>query len=376
MTTTSYGFTGSLNAATWAQGEGYRGARVKSSGDLVVTAVGGSRAVQVGTGECFSSGVRAAVTAAETVNLSTPSQGQWFLITAHRDWASNATTFVALAGPTTSTATPTSAPTSAPGNYASTPGAAEDQPLAWAWVNFSSTTVTLFDVRAFVSDGIPVTSTTAGLYLLKGAVGQLAATIDGTLYQRTASNTWTTFSSQFATAQSVTNAQNTANSASSAASSAQGTANAAQSAASSAQGTANSAQSAANGAQGAANNAQSTANAVGSQAGATGSGASGWTVNRFSLKKVNHIVHVDISVSRNGAAIVAGPTGNIGNIQIGSVPWHPNVAWAGLAPGPGGPVTACAIDSNGAVWLAALPPNYTVANGSEITAGGSYPTDS
>lgn len=356
MTTTSYGYTGSLNAGTWAQGEGFTGARVKGSGDLQVTAVGGSRAVNIAAGEAFSSGVRTVVTGSETVSLSTPAAGQFFLIVAHRNWGTNATSFVALDGPTTTTSVPTSAPTAPPSGYASTPGTSEDQALAWAWVNFSSTTVTIFDVRAVLSDGIPVVPSTAGLYLLRGQVGQLAATSDGNVYKRTGTTTWATFP---ATSSSGPTAQQ------------------AMDAATAAQATANTALSDATAAQSAANAAQSTANADAAAASGTGSVVSGWQLNRFALRKVNHTVHIDLSVTRTGGAITSGGTGNINNFLIGHVgSWVPGYAWAGLAPGPGGPVTSCAVDGSGALYLCAVAPNYTVGTGDEVTAGGSWYTTS
>lgn len=113
------------------------------------------------------------------------------------------------------------------------------------------------------------------------------------------------------------------------------------------------------------------------QATMTGTVVSGWTLNRFIIHKTNHVVTVDLSVNRNGSSLGPSPSGNISNTKIGNIgPWKPNMTWSGLAPGPGGATTSCAIDFNGDLYLCALPPNFTLVNGNEVTAGGSWSTDS
>lgn len=117
--------------------------------------------------------------------------------------------------------------------------------------------------------------------------------------------------------------------------------------------------------------------AASTAASTTGTVVSGWTLNRFAVWKINHIVHVDLSVTRTGGSIGPSSSGNITNIKVGNVgAWHPVTTWAGLAPGPGGAVTSCAVDSNGDLWLCALPVNFTMVNGNELTAGGSWYTAS
>lgn len=101
------------------------------------------------SGRAFAKGVVSKDTAANLVSLSTPVNGGWFLIVRHIDWTANTSTVVALAGATTSTTTPTAPPTdySLVTGMSTTPGATYDQPLSWAWVRSSDTTMVLFDLR-------------------------------------------------------------------------------------------------------------------------------------------------------------------------------------------------------------------------------------
>lgn len=192
MTIISNGFSGTLNASTWAQGEAYRQPYVKTSAGFAVTAVGGQRAVTVAAGESYSSGVRVVADAATQVVLATPAQGQYFLIVCRRDWTTGTSSFISLAGPTTTTTTPTAAPTAPPSGLQTGAGVQEDQPLAWVWCNFTSTTVTTWDCRVVLSSGLPLVQTVAGLWLLRGQFSsQLAAVAaDGQLY-RYSGSTWT-----------------------------------------------------------------------------------------------------------------------------------------------------------------------------------------
>ncbi len=153
MTTTSYGFAGSLGAADFAKMARYVGPYgVLSASDWAVTAVGGSRAVSIAAGEAFGWNVRSVSDAAQTVALPTPTAGQWFLIVATRDWSAKTTTANYVAGPTTTTTTPTTAPSVLPAAMNQSPGTLDAQALAWAWVNNTSTVVTVVDLRTPVAD--------------------------------------------------------------------------------------------------------------------------------------------------------------------------------------------------------------------------------
>jgi hypothetical protein len=153
MVMTNAGFDGTVNeaqyAAMWAVG-GKDG--VDSQAAWLVTAGTGRQvAVAAQSGWAFAKGVASRESVGLTLNLSTPTNGQYFLIARHIDWTSNAVTLVALAGPTTTTTTPTAAPYDLSGvvGRVTTPGSVYDQPLAWAWVNSANTTVTIFDLRLF-----------------------------------------------------------------------------------------------------------------------------------------------------------------------------------------------------------------------------------
>lgn len=87
-----------------------------------------------------------------TKSLSTPIDGQWFLVVRRINWATNTVTLEAVAGAPTSTTTPTAPPSAYP-SINRDPGVLFDQPLAWAWVRSSDTSMVLFDLR--LRPGIP-----------------------------------------------------------------------------------------------------------------------------------------------------------------------------------------------------------------------------
>lgn len=198
MTLTSYGYTGSLNASTWAAGEAYVIQAVKTDGDLSPVAVVGSRAVSIGAGESFAGGVRSVLDTPVTVNLNTPSVGQWFLVVQRRDWTSNTTTFVALDGPTTATSTvPTDWPITTPTGYQRNAGNQLDIPIAWVWARNTDTTLVVLDVRQVrTNGGIQRVGHVAGLLLLHSSDqrGQFASVgSSSTLYHHDGSN-WSVYS--------------------------------------------------------------------------------------------------------------------------------------------------------------------------------------
>ncbi len=205
MAITSFGFTGSLNASTWAAGENYTSDVVKSATDMAVTVVGGARAVSVSAGEAFCAGVRVVNDAAATVTLGTPAAGQWFIVALRRDWTANTATFVAIADATTTTATPSVAPTSVSGTLNADPGVLTDQPLAWAWCSNTSTTVVLFDARQVVSDGLAEFMSTAGLVFMRNVGAGILAGVRGDQPYVYASGAWTPLAS-YATNGSATQA--------------------------------------------------------------------------------------------------------------------------------------------------------------------------
>lgn len=148
MAWTNWGFDGTINEAQWSQmagllGNGYVAA---GNGDCLVTAVGGARSVSVAAGTLYGDGVVSVNSAAETVAMTTPVNGQWYLICLKREWATNTATLRAVAGATTTTTTPTVAPSSFP-TINTSPGVLTDQPIAWAWCNSANTTVVVFDLR-------------------------------------------------------------------------------------------------------------------------------------------------------------------------------------------------------------------------------------
>lgn len=148
MAWTNVGFDGTINEAQWSQmagllGNGYVAA---GNGDCVVTAVPGARSVSVAAGSLYGDGVVSTNSGPETVAMTTPVNGQWYVIALRRTWATNTAALVAIAGATTTTTTPTAPPTSFP-TLNTNVGVLTDQPIAWAWCNSANTTVVVYDLR-------------------------------------------------------------------------------------------------------------------------------------------------------------------------------------------------------------------------------------
>lgn len=156
MSWTNWGFDGTINEAQWAQmagllGNGYVAA---GNGDCVVTAVAGARSVSVAAGTLYGDGVVSVNSAPETVAMTTPINGQWYVIALRRTWATNTAALVAIAGATTTTTTPTAPPTSFP-TLNTNVGVLTDQPIAWAWCNSANTTVVIYDIRLRAVKSMP-----------------------------------------------------------------------------------------------------------------------------------------------------------------------------------------------------------------------------
>jgi hypothetical protein len=158
MTWTNWGFDGTINEAQWSQmagllGNGYVAADASS---CVTTAVPGARSVSVSAGTLYGDGIVSVNSAAKTVAMTTPVNGQWYVIALRRTWSSNTVELVAVAGATTTTTTPTAPPSTLPTLNAD-PGVITDQPIAWAWCNSANTTVVIYDMRQFPVRRMPLT---------------------------------------------------------------------------------------------------------------------------------------------------------------------------------------------------------------------------
>lgn len=156
MAWSSVGFDGTINEAQWSAlagllGNGYVAA---GNGDCLVTAVAGARSVSVAAGSLYGDGVLSTNSAPETVAMTTPVNGQWYVIALRRTWATNTAALVAIAGATTTTTTPTAPPSSFPTLNTNT-GVLTDQPIAWAWCNSANTTVVVYDIRLKAVKSLP-----------------------------------------------------------------------------------------------------------------------------------------------------------------------------------------------------------------------------
>ena len=156
MAWTSVGFDGTINEAQWASLAGLLGNDyvAAGNGDCVVTAVPGARSVSVAAGSLYGDGILSTNSGPETVAMTTPVNGQWYVIALRRTWATNTAALVAIAGATTTTTTPTAPPTSFP-TLNTNKGVLTDQPIAWAWCNSANTTVVVYDIRLKAVKSLP-----------------------------------------------------------------------------------------------------------------------------------------------------------------------------------------------------------------------------
>lgn len=378
MTTTSYGFAGSLGAADYAKMARYAGSYgVAASGDWAVSAVSGQRAVSIAAGEIFGWNVRSVSTAAQTVNLPTPSAGQWFLIVATRDWGAKTTTPNYVAGATTSTTTPTAAPSSLPAINA-TPGTLDDQPLAWAWVNNTSTVVTIFDART-----IDATTPVRGFrYPNLGALDvptklqhlatdiETAFTTAQSLANGTDLNTLTNSGVYIGT--SLTNAPTgSAGTFYIEVLSRQGTTGVqrATSVDSSDLGTYTRQLVASTWTAWRSTIAVDTSETVGAF-----TAAAGWAIDSQSAVKLGRLAQVGIAYHRTGGSITVGSNGDIVNQTVATF----RTGWSAfqttpLASSGSGPLSAATAQAGTGLVLAAIQPNATtISNGDTFSAGGLY----
>lgn len=153
MSLSNAGFDGTVTELPFAYmwGVGAGDDAVESSAAWAVTqGTGRQVSVAAQSGYAFGHGVLSKETSAAILQaLSTPAAGGWFLICRHIDWTTNTVSIVALTGPTSSTTIPTVAPANYSGvsGMSTSPGVTYDQPLAWAWVRSTDTTMALFDLR-------------------------------------------------------------------------------------------------------------------------------------------------------------------------------------------------------------------------------------
>tara|TARA_R110000782_G_scaffold72294_3_gene144827 strand:- start:3066 stop:4112 length:1047 start_codon:yes stop_codon:yes gene_type:complete len=156
MAWTNVGYDGTITEIQWAGLAGLLGNGYVAAGDndCITTAVAAARQVSVAAGSLYGDGVLSTNSAAETLSLTTPVNGQWYLVALQRDWAANTSVLVAIASATTTTATPTTTPTSFP-VLNTNAGVLTDQPIAWAWCNSANTSVAVYDIRLRAVKSLP-----------------------------------------------------------------------------------------------------------------------------------------------------------------------------------------------------------------------------
>lgn len=146
MALVNKGFPGTVNATHYAKSWHLGGSDACNGAGWLVSQ-GTGRQTSTAAGDAFASGVLSENSAPILTSLSTPTNGQWFLIVRRIDWAGAGTvTVAAVAHTTTSTTIPTVAPSTFP-TINDNPGVLYDQKLAWAWVRSTDTSMVLFDLR-------------------------------------------------------------------------------------------------------------------------------------------------------------------------------------------------------------------------------------
>lgn len=141
----SVGYEGTVTEPEWAELMAYVGGRqygVVGDADWKVTAGTADREVRIAPGAGFGAGVLDRTNEAASLVLPAPPSGsRWHLIHVHRDWGANASSFDSIAGSTTTAQIPA---------RATTPGTADDQPLALARVQAGQSQVAeLIDLRVW-----------------------------------------------------------------------------------------------------------------------------------------------------------------------------------------------------------------------------------
>jgi hypothetical protein len=147
---TPKGFDGPLPEADWATIAGLMGVdyAVATPSDWKVTPIAGDRKVSVAAGKGIGFGVLAQTNAAHLLTIATPTVGRWWLLVCRRNWsgAGGSTSFELIGGDATTSTLPLAAPTVFPALRQNMPGVLDDQPLAWLWVNSSSTSVAVWNI--------------------------------------------------------------------------------------------------------------------------------------------------------------------------------------------------------------------------------------
>ena len=148
MAIVSAGYAGTVTDAQWAKMVPHVGVAMMSVddfGSFRVTAAAGTRTVRVAAGSASAAGIYDTSDAAVNVVLGDVASGvRWDLIVLRRNWASKASSVVAIPGSSTKTLP----------SRNKTPGTTFDQPLALVRVTAGSTVIQeVVDLRVAVTNG-------------------------------------------------------------------------------------------------------------------------------------------------------------------------------------------------------------------------------
>lgn len=145
----SVGYEGTVDEEDWATliaASGGRRYGVLGPSDWQVTRGAADREVRIAPGAGFGPGVLDRTTSESSLVLPSPGTGkQWVLITCHRDWGANTSSFDYITGGTGQAVIPA---------RATTPGTEDDQPLALVSVDAAQAQVgEIIDLRVWGSNG-------------------------------------------------------------------------------------------------------------------------------------------------------------------------------------------------------------------------------
>ncbi|NVM97834.1 hypothetical protein [Arthrobacter sp. SDTb3-6] len=146
----SYGYPGSINAAAlaaWLPATAAARFSVVGADDWAVSALGGlDRGIRINAGTGCGDGIMDVTAEYETLSLPLVASGsQWFLVVRRRNWATPATTSLAIIPGTSEKKLP---------DRSDTPGQESDQPLALCRVQDGQTLVQeIIDLRCWAGNG-------------------------------------------------------------------------------------------------------------------------------------------------------------------------------------------------------------------------------
>ena len=105
--------------------------------------------------------------------------------------------------------------------------------------------------------------------------------------------------------------------------------------------------------------------------------AANWVVDLQSVRRFGPVCTLHLTLTYNGPTIVAGPTGNITNVTVGTVAaeYQPTGQSIAMPSGSSGGASHWGLNQSGEVVLAAVVPNLSIGAGTTWSMSATYMTD-